>query len=52
MKKSREYGWGVLLTLIGGAGIAEQVTSGRGSFLISAIFFSVGFGLILWSYTR
>lgn len=52
MQKNREYSWGLVLTVFGGAGLAEHITSGRGSFLISTIVFAVGFGLILWSYTR
>ena len=43
MKKSREYCWGLIFTLFGGAGLAEQITSGRGSFLISAIVFAIGY---------
>lgn len=45
------YGIGIIAALFGGAGIAEHVCSGRGSFLISTIVFSIGFGLILMSYT-
>lgn len=44
------YGKGVLLTLIGGAGMAEHITSGRGSFMLCAIFFSIGFSCVLVSY--
>ena len=52
MKRSNKYyGVGLLMLLFGGAGLAEHITSGRGSFLISAILFSIGFGLILVSYT-
>ena len=46
------YGKGLILTLFGGAGIAENITSGRGSFIISAIIFSIGFAFILWSYMK
>ena len=46
------YGKGMLLTLFGGAGMAENITSGRGSFIISAIMFSIGFTMILWSYVK
>ena len=52
MSKDREYVWGLVLTVLGGSGLAENVCSGRGSFLISTIVFSIGFGMILWSYTR
>lgn len=45
------YFKGLTVMAFGGAGIAEHITSGRGSFMISAVVFAVGFGLILWSYT-
>lgn len=41
---------GFALFLFGSAGMAENITSGRGSFLISAILWAVGFSLILYSY--
>lgn len=41
---------GLVLLIFGGAGLAENITSNRGSFLISATVFAVGFGLICWSY--
>jgi len=46
------YGKGMILTLFGGAGMAENITSGRGSFIISAIMFSIGFAMIMWSYVK
>ena len=42
---------GFVCLLFGGAGLVENITSGRGSFLVSTIVFAVGFGLICWSYT-
>lgn len=50
MSMSKRYGVGVILTLFGGAGIAEYITSGRGIFIVSAIIFAIGFALILDSY--
>lgn len=51
MKTStKRYLWGLTLFLFGGAGLAEHITSGRGSFPISAVVFGLGFILILWSY--
>ena len=44
------YCKGLIALTLGGAGMAEAITSGRGSFLISTIVFAVGFGLICWSY--
>ena len=45
------YCKGLVALIFGGAGMAEHITSGRGSFIVSAIVFDVGFGLICWSYT-
>ena len=50
MSKDSQYGVGVLGTLFGGAGMAECITSNHGSFLISAIVFTIGFALVLYSY--
>ena len=51
MKRSdKVYGVGCLFTVLGGAGIAENITSGRGSFLFCAIVLSIGIALILESY--
>ncbi len=52
MQKGRSYGIGVLLVVLGGAGISENITSGRGSFMVCAVVFSVGLGMVLWSYTK
>ena len=52
MKGEKLYGWGLLLTVFGGAGLAEVITSSRGSFLISTIVFAIGFAMILWSYVK
>lgn len=51
-EKDKYYGYGCVALTFGGAGMAECITSGRGSFLISAIVFSIGFGMILWSYIK
>lgn len=48
--KGSMYAKGLVLTLFGGAGLAENITSGRGSFMLCAIIFSIGFGTILASY--
>lgn len=45
------YCKGLVALLFGGAGMAENITSGQGSFILSAVVFAVGFGLICWSYT-
>lgn len=46
------YGKGLVLLTFGGAGLAEHITSGRGSFPISAVVFGIGFIMIAWSYAR
>lgn len=50
MSKNKQYGVGLIMTLFGGAGLSENVTSGRGSFLFCTIIFAIGFALILDSY--
>ena len=46
------YSKGLVIFLFGAAGMAEHITSGRGSFLFSAILFSIGLGMIIWSYEK
>lgn len=46
------YAKGVLLLIVGGAGLAEHITSGRGSFPISAVVLGIGFALICASYVH
>ena len=48
----KAYFKGLCALTFGGAGMAENITSGRGSFMVSAIVFAVGFGFICWSYTQ
>ena len=43
---------GLVALLFGAAGMAENITSGRGIFMVSAIVFAVGFGLICASYVK
>lgn len=51
MKRSdKYYGVGCLFTVLGGAGIAENITSDRGSFLVCAIILSIGIAMIIESY--
>ena len=50
--ENRLYGWGLLLTVFGGSGLAEVITSSRGSFMVSVVIFSVGVAMILWSYVK
>ena len=46
------YAKGLVLLVFGGAGLAEHITSNRGSFPISAVVFGLGFILILMSYGK
>ena len=50
MKRSSLYGLGLVLVLFGGAGIAENITSGRGNFMLCAVIFSIGFSCVIDSY--
>lgn len=45
------YGKGLVLMTIGGASLAEHITSGRGSFPICAVVFGIGLIMIAWSYS-
>lgn len=44
------YFKGFILAMFGGAGLAEHITSNRGSFPISAVVLGVGIILMLISY--
>lgn len=46
------YAKGLILFTFGGAGLAEHICSGRGSFPISAVVFGLGFILIVMSYGK
>ena len=50
--KSKTYGIGVLLTLLGGSGLAEISTSNHGCFWLCASMFAVGFSLCIAEYIR
>ena len=47
---NKRYGVGLILLLLGAAGISENITSGRGSFLFDAIILSIGIAGIIDSY--
>lgn len=49
---NKRYGIGCLLLTLGGSGLGEAITSGRGSGLLSTILFAVGFGCIISSYIK
>lgn len=50
--KGKIYVCGVIGTLLSLSGIAEHITSGRGSFMICAIIFGISFGAVLVGYTK
>lgn len=50
--ENKLYGWGLLLTVFGGAGLAEVITSSRGSFMVSTVIFALGIAMVLWSYVK
>lgn len=50
MRKGKRYGVGLIMLFFGAAGISENITSGRGSFMFCAVVLSIGFALILDSY--
>ena len=53
MKESNKtYLWGLALFVFGGAGLAEHITSGRGSFPVCAVVYGLGIVLIAWSYIK
>ena len=41
--RGSKYATGVLMTLIGGSGLAEISTSNHGSFILCAALFGIGF---------
>ena len=47
---NKRYGVGLIMLIFGGAGISENITSGRGSFMFCAIILSIGIALIIDSY--
>ena len=52
MSNKREYLWGLVLTVLGGASLADHITYGVDAFPLSAVIFGIGFVLILYSYRK
>ena len=46
------YAKGLILFALGGAGLAEHITSGRGSFPVCAVVFGLGFILMMFGYGK
>ena len=49
--REKIYAAGIFGVVFGLAGISEHITSGRGSFMVSAIIFAISFGCVLYGYT-
>ena len=49
---NKTYAAGVILSLLGGASLADHVTNGVGTFPISAVIFGLGIALCIRSYIR
>lgn len=49
---NKRYLWGLLCVVFGGAGLAEHITSGRGSFPVCAVVLGLGFVLMVWGYSK
>jgi len=52
MQKGRMYGIGVLLTILGAAGLEGISLTDNGCFWLCAALFSVGFVMCLFSYKK
>ena len=52
MKGDKQYIWGLIMVVLGGASLADHITDGVGSFPISAVVFGFGFILIVMSYGK
>ena len=50
--RDKYYIWGLVMTVIGGASLADFITDNQGSFPISAVIFGIGFILVLMSYVK
>lgn len=49
---NKVYGVGLICLILGGSALAENITSGRGSFIISTIVFSIGLACVIVSYQK
>jgi len=50
--RDKYYIWGLVLTVLGGASLADHITYGVDRFPVSAVVFGLGFILILMSYGK
>lgn len=52
MSKTREYCWGLALTVLSAASLSDHITNGVDSFPISAVILGVGIVLMARSYRK
>lgn len=52
MIKDKTYAKGLVAVIFGAAGLAEHITSNRGSFPFCAVVLGIGFVVIGWSYAK
>lgn len=50
--RDKYYIWGLIMTVLGRASLADHITYGVDAFPISAVVFGLGFILILMSYGK
>ena len=50
--RDKLYGKGLIFFLFGCAGLAEHITSNRGSFPLCAVLIGFGLVLMVWSYGK
>ena len=50
--RDKYYVWGLVLTILGGASLADHICHGVDAFPISAVIFGLGFVLICMSYVK
>ena len=51
-RSSKLYCWGLGMTVLGGASLADHICYGVDAFPLSAVVFGLGFILILMSYGK
>lgn len=52
MNQKREYIWGIVMIVLGGASLADHITYGVDAFPISAVIFGLGIALTARSYLK
>lgn len=50
--RDKYYVWGLVMTILGGASLADHICHGVDAFPISAVIFGLGFVLICMSYVK